>query len=52
MGSVILRRITKKFGSVVAVDQADLTAQDGEFLVIVGESGCGKTTALRLIAGL
>ncbi len=37
---------------MVAVDQADLTAHDGEFLVIVGESGCGKTTVLRLIAGL
>ncbi len=52
MVSVILRRITKRFGSVVAVDQADLSAYDGEFLVVVGESGCGKTTTLRLIAGL
>ena len=52
MVSVTLRRLTKKFASVVAVDQADLFAYDGEFLVIVGESGCGKTTTLRLIAGL
>ncbi len=52
MVSVVLRRLTKRFGSVIAVNEADLTVMDGEFLVIVGESGCGKTTTLRLIAGL
>jgi len=50
--SVSLRRLTKKFGAVIAVDNANLDVNAGEFLVIVGESGCGKTTTLRLIAGL
>jgi multiple sugar transport system ATP-binding protein len=52
MLSLALRGLTKRFGSVVAVDEANLTVHDGEFLAIVGESGCGKTTTLRLIAGL
>ena len=52
MVSLSLRGLTKKFGSVSAVDQANLDVNAGEFLVIVGESGCGKTTTLRLIAGL
>ena len=49
---IILRNLTKKFGPVAAVDQANLAVNEREFLVIVGESGCGKTTVLRLIAGL
>jgi ABC-type sugar transport system ATPase subunit len=52
MTSLSLRQLTKQFGNVLAVDQANLDVNAGEFLVIVGESGCGKTTTLRLIAGL
>jgi multiple sugar transport system ATP-binding protein len=47
-----LRKLTKRFGTVCVVDHANLDVNGGEFLVIVGESGCGKTTTLRLIAGL
>ena len=46
-----LEKVTKRFGSVVAVDSVDLSIYDGEFLAILGPSGSGKTTILRLIAG-
>ncbi len=52
MAGIELKEITKKFGTVVAVDRIDLSVQDKEFLVLVGPSGCGKTTTLRMIAGL
>ncbi|MGH7873122.1 MAG: ABC transporter ATP-binding protein [Candidatus Binatia bacterium] len=52
MVSLSLRKLTKRFGTVAAVNQANLDVNAGEFLVVVGESGCGKTTTLRLIAGL
>ena len=44
--------IVKKFGDVVAVDKANLSVAPGEFLSIMGSSGCGKTTMLRMLAGL
>lgn len=52
MARVILKNITKRFGSTVAVNNVSLDVKDKEFLVLLGPSGCGKTTTLRCIAGL
>ena len=49
--AVSLERVTKRFGSVMAVDEVDLDVLEGEFLTMLGPSGSGKTTMLRMIAG-
>ncbi len=49
---VELRRVTKRFGSFVAVRHVSLTVDKGQFVCLLGPSGCGKTTTLRLVAGL
>ena len=45
------RKVSKRFGDVLAVADNDLAVRPGEFLSILGPSGCGKTTSLRMMAG-
>ncbi len=52
MAEVRIENICKKFGSVLALDDINLTIHDNEFVVLVGPSGSGKSTLLRIIAGL
>ncbi len=52
MASVTFDHVTKRYGSVVAVNDLNLHIADQEFLVFVGPSGCGKSTSLRMLAGL
>jgi ABC-type Fe3+/spermidine/putrescine transport system ATPase subunit len=46
-----LENLTKKFGTLVAVDGVNLEIEEGEFICFLGPSGCGKTTVLRMITG-
>jgi multiple sugar transport system ATP-binding protein len=52
MADVRLQGVRKTFGDTVAVEALDLDVKDGEFVVLLGPTGAGKTTTLRLIAGL
>lgn len=51
-GALQLTGLTRRFGSIVALDGIDLTVATGEFMVLLGPSGSGKTTLLRLLAGI
>ncbi len=52
MSDIELRHITKRFRDVTALDDVSFDIQDGEFFVLLGPTGAGKTTTLRVIAGL
>ena len=52
MADVELQQVTKRFGRVTALNEVSFTVRDGEFFVLLGPTGAGKTTTLRVIAGL
>ena len=52
MSSVKLENIDKNFGNIKALSNLNLEINDGEFFVLLGPTGAGKTTTLRVVAGL
>ncbi len=51
MARITLQDVSKQFGRTLALDNINLQVADGEFIALLGASGCGKTTLLRLLAG-
>ena len=51
-GGVVFEQVTKRYGSVTAVDDVSFSVAQGELVTLLGPSGCGKTTTLRMVAGL
>ena len=47
-----INNIVKKFGDFTALDNISFDIEPGKFVTLLGQSGCGKTTILRVIAGL
>ena len=52
MADVKLISLTKAFGDITAVNDMSLEVKDKEFFILLGPTGAGKTTTLRLVAGL
>ena len=52
MEMIRLEHVTKSFGRYKALDDVSIVVEEGEFLTVIGRSGCGKTTMLRMINGL
>src|SRR3546814_15710568 len=52
MASVEIRAVQKYFGGTQVIRGVDITIEDGQFTELVGPSSCGKSTLLRMLAGL
>jgi len=52
MAEIALRNVSKRFGDTAALSDLTMTVPDGAFVVLLGPTGAGKTTSLRLVAGL
>jgi osmoprotectant transport system ATP-binding protein len=49
MDAIVVEQVTKRYGAVAALDDVTFAVASGEFFVLIGESGCGKTTMLHLL---
>ncbi len=52
MAEIRIENLTKDFNGLLAVNQFELTVEDGTFMALLGPSGCGKTTTMNMISGL
>ncbi|MCB1350630.1 MAG: ABC transporter ATP-binding protein, partial [Maritimibacter sp.] len=52
MAEIQIKNVAKRFGAYQALSDINLTIADQEFMVLLGASGCGRSTLLRIIAGL
>ncbi|KAJ54429.1 ABC transporter ATP-binding protein [Actibacterium mucosum KCTC 23349] len=52
MAEIVLDNVTKSFGDTVALNNVSMTVPDGAFVVLLGPTGAGKTTTLRMVSGL
>ena len=52
MADIVLKNVSKRFGDTLALDDVSMTVPDGAFVVLLGPTGAGKTTILRMVSGL
>ena len=52
MNAILMKELTKKYGNMVAVNNLDLTIEQGELFALLGVNGAGKTTTIKMLSCL